>query len=302
MTRRAPPIALLLAAALPLLACGGADGDGPETPEPGAEAAAAGTADARAGRTPDREEPEQGADEAPTAEDRDAPAAAGTGEGRPENGERRRVGVEPTNTPMVPGEAPAEETPPGDTAEEPGAADDAGPRVRSAPAGTQLWATLDDSLDTETARVGDRFEATVASPVTDGAYVLVPEGARLEGRVTRVRRARRDSAALIGIAFDSVTVRERTLPIAATVTDVKLEKRSELRGERKKIGLGAAAGAVLGAVVGEDVKGVLIGAAGGAAAGTAVALGTKARYAVLPAGSEVTLRLDDPLEVPLPEE
>jgi len=175
-------------------------------------------------------------------------------------------------------------------------------QVRSAPAGTQVWATLLDSLDSETAEVGDRFAAEVSSPVTDGTYVLVPAGARLLGRLTEVRPAGGDSAAVIAVAFDSLEVREETVPIAATVTDVQLENRSEMKDEGKKIGIGAAAGAVIGAVVGKDVKGAIIGAAGGAAAGTAIALGTRAQYAVLPAGSEVTLELDEALEVRMPGE
>lgn len=175
-------------------------------------------------------------------------------------------------------------------------------QVRSAPAGTQVRAILLDSLDSEAAEVGDRFSAEVDSPVTDGARVLVPAGSRLFGRLTEVRPTRGDSAAVIAVAFDSLQVRDETLPIAASVTGVQLESRSEMKDEAKKIGIGAAAGAVIGAVVGKDVKWAIIGAAGGAAAGTAIALGTQAQYAVLPAGSEMTLELDEPLEIRLPSD
>jgi hypothetical protein len=173
-------------------------------------------------------------------------------------------------------------------------------RVRSLAAGTQIGVTLLDSLDSESAKAGDRFSAQVSSPVTDGAYVLLPAGSRVTGRLTDVRPTRGDDAAVIVVAFDSVQVGEKTLPMAATVTDVQMASRSEMKDEGKKIGIGAAAGAVIGAVVGKDVKGAIIGAASGAAVGTAIALGTQARYAVLPAGSKVTLRLDEPLAVRLP--
>lgn len=176
------------------------------------------------------------------------------------------------------------------------------PRTRTAAAGTEVRATLLDSLDSEAAQAGDRFSAEVASAVTDGSHVLVPAGSRLFGHLTEVRPTRGDSAAVIAVAFDSVQVREATLPIAASVTGVKLESRSEMKNEAEKIGIGAAAGALIGAVVGKDVKWAIIGAAGGAAAGTAIALGTKARYAVLPAGSEMTLELGEPLEVRMPDE
>lgn len=173
-------------------------------------------------------------------------------------------------------------------------------RTRSLAAGTQIGVTLVDSLDSESAKAGDRFSAQVSSPVTDGAYVLLPAGSRVLGHLTEVRPTDGDSPAVIVVAFDSVQVGEKTHPIAATVTDVQMENRSEMKDEGKKIGIGAAAGAVIGAVVGKDVKGAIIGAASGAAVGTAIALGTQARYAMLPAGSKVTLRLDEPLAVRLP--
>jgi hypothetical protein len=54
---------------------------------------------------------------------------------------------------------------------------------------------------------------------------------------------------------------------------------------------------VLGAIVGGDVQGALTGAALGAGAGTVISLGTSNQQAVLEAGSVLTLRLTEPLEV-----
>lgn len=269
MTARMLPAALL-AVLLPVVACGGGGGD-----EAG-DAAADTTAAA---------EMQEGADT----------AAVEPAEGEPEqSGTRRTEPRQPTAEEPPTRQPPATEEPAPEETEEPATV------ARTVPAGAQIWATLSDTLDSETAEVGDRFAAEVTSPVTDGSFVLVPSGSRLTGHLTEVRPTRGDSAAVIAIAFDSLHVRDETVSLAATVTDVKLESRSEMKDEGKKIGIGAAAGAVIGAVVGKDVKGVLIGAAGGAAAGTAIALGTQSRYAVLPAGSEVTLSLDEPLEVHLP--
>lgn len=255
---------LFLAFSLPLLvACGQGSGDEPpETTSDSAEAPAAETAAEAAQETP------APAAEKPVETRRKTPAST------QRNPEEARP--EPPRTPTL--------------------------RTRSAPAGTQVWATLLDSLDSEAAQVGDRFSAEVSTAVTDGSHVLVPAGSRLFGHLTQVRPTRGDSAAVIAVAFDSVQVREATLPIAASVTGVDLESRSEMKNEAEKIGIGAAAGALIGAVVGKDVKWAIIGAAGGAAAGTAIALGTQARYAVLPAGSEVILRLDESVEVRMPSE
>lgn len=281
-------------------ACGGGSGGGAAADRAADEEPAAAEQAARpdsspaAGAGPDGGAVASG--EGPTGERPDRSGA---------EGDERTVSAEPApEAPWPQEEEPAggEESASGEesTVGEESASEDSPAATRAVAAGTQLWLSLRDSLDSETARVGDDFAAEVTTPVTDGTYVLVPAGTPAYGHVTRVRPAHGDSAAVIAVAFDSLRVRDEAVPVAATVTDVKLRSRSEMKGEGKKIGIGAAAGAVVGAVVGKDVKGALIGAAGGAAAGTAVALGTQARYAVIPAGSEVTLRLDEPVEVQIP--
>ena len=62
-----------------------------------------------------------------------------------------------------------------------------------------------------------------------------------------------------------------------------------------KIGVGAAAGALVGQILGQDTESTLAGAGVGAAVGTAVALATRGGSAKLPAGSVLTVRLDEPV-------
>lgn len=164
--------------------------------------------------------------------------------------------------------------------------------------GVQMSVTLDDSLDTETLRVGTPFTATVAEAVVQDPHVVVPKGSGVYGRVTKVRQPSGDEVGLIVLALDSIRVRETVRPLAAEITDTDVETRGEMKDEAEKIGGGAAAGALIGAIVGKDVKGAVIGAAAGAAAGTAIALGTKTQYGVLPRGTALTLRLTEPLTVP----
>lgn len=185
-------------------------------------------------------------------------------------------------------------------AEEPEPAPAGGERL-TLPEGLQMTATLDDSLDTEELEAGTAFTATVDEPVVQDPYVAVPAGSRVYGRVTQVRQPEGEQPGLIRLAMDSIRVREAASPLAAEITDTELATRGEMKDEAEKIGGGAAAGALIGAIVGKDVKGAVIGAAAGAAAGTAVALGTQARYGVLPKGSRLTLRLTGPLEVAAPE-
>ena len=87
--------------------------------------------------------------------------------------------------------------------------------------------------------------------------------------------------------------------IHATVTQTAI--RSETRdsgGETAvKIAAGTAAGALVGGIIGRDRRGALIGAGAGAVAGTAVAMTTDDGHARMDQGSNLTLVLDESLEI-----
>lgn len=165
---------------------------------------------------------------------------------------------------------------------------------RSIPAGAQLTATLDQTLGTSTSKVGDGFTATVAHSLraSDGS-VVVPAGAKIEGRVT----ARDDSdhaadPALLRLAFDRIRFNGQSYPFsAAIVQSSAMQTESEPSGDRtKQMVIGGAVGAALGGLLsGGDLKKIVIGGAIGAAAGSIVSLGTEVN-ATLPAGSRMTLQ------------
>ena len=162
------------------------------------------------------------------------------------------------------------------------------------PAGTTLHARLDDSLGTDRSKVGDRFTATVTSAVTaENGATVVPAGAIVRGTVTGLDDSDRvGENAYIRLDFESLSFDGRDYAFDANVVATGLEKQGDTRSETvKKAGIGAAAGAVLGAVVGDmELKNIVLGAAIGAAAGTVISLGAGDVEAVLPAGSELTLR------------
>jgi hypothetical protein len=178
----------------------------------------------------------------------------------------------------------------------------AGPEYETvtAPAGTSFQVRLDQELSTRTAQVGDLFTTTVVTPVTDGRSVVLPEGAKIRGRVTAVQPSGgQGQPAVLKVAFDEVSVDGRTYPVQMTITEATptTKGRTSTGGKAARIGAGAAAGAILGQIVGKDTKSTLIGAAVGAAAGTAITLGTEDVDAVLAEGSTMTVRLDEPLSV-----
>jgi hypothetical protein len=93
------------------------------------------------------------------------------------------------------------------------------------------------------------------------------------------------------VAFDRITVRGRSYPIRATVTQA-LESEG-IKGEKEKIGIGAGAGAIIGAILG-GVKGALAGVLIGAG-GTIAA--TEGKDVELPAGTVLRVRLDSPISL-----
>jgi len=205
----------------------------------------------------------------------------------------------PTPTPP-PAPAPAPEPEVEPEAEAPPVEE--GPRTMeiTAQPGAELQIELRQELSTRTNGPGDRFTASVVTPLVDGSRVVVPTGAVVRGEVTAVQKSGgQGESAIIKVAFLDVTFNGETWPMSATVVEAtpETEGRYSTGDKAARIGAGAAAGAILGRIIGGNAKGTVIGAAVGAAAGTAITLATEDVDAVLPQGSTMRLRLDEPLTV-----
>src|SRR5688572_1783174 len=165
---------------------------------------------------------------------------------------------------------------------------------RTFPAGATLSTTLDQSLGTKVNKAGDTFTATVSQTLyaSDGS-VVVPAGAKIEGRVTATDDSdNATDAALIRLAFDRLRFNGRSYPFAAAVVQSSpVQSSDQSSSDRtKQIVIGGAVGAATGAILsGNDLDKIVIGGAIGAAAGSIVSLGTEGN-ATLPAGSQMTLK------------
>ena len=134
---------------------------------------------------------------------------------------------------------------------------------------------------------------------SDGS-VLIPSGATVRGRVTRVDKSDRvGETAVLNVAFESVSFAGKSYPLEATVVEANPQKktRQSTTEQAGKVAAGAAAGAIIGRVLGKDTKSTLKGAAIGAAAGTAIAMGTADVDVILPAGSTMRVRVDAPITI-----
>jgi len=179
----------------------------------------------------------------------------------------------------------------------------------SIPAGTALKVKLQNNLATYSSKQGDPFTGRLTEAVMLGGNAVIPIGATVEGRVTRVNEPRRYAGKpTIGIFPEALIMPngERFMLNATLVdtserrgTDVNSEGQFKGRGHDGKdlteIGMGTGGGMLIGGLAGGG-KGLVIGGTVGATATVAHWL-SKKKDATLPAGTELVMELSRPLEM-----
>ena len=197
-------------------------------------------------------------------------------------------------------------------------AQDSRPRYSSAQPGERGWTLPPDTvisvqmngtLSSRTARVGDKFTATVTVPVYVNGRTVIPAGSIVEGRVTQVTPAKRmNRSGTIGIDFDALVFPNGSavnLVGSLTSDDPQTRRRiddeSRVSGKRNErasvfIGGGGAIGAVLGAISGGG-KGAVLGGIAGAGAGVAGILLSKGEDAEVPSGTSFGVQIKQALVV-----
>jgi TolA-binding protein len=158
------------------------------------------------------------------------------------------------------------------------------------PANTELDVRLSNILNSGTAQVEDRFEATTAADLVIDGRTIVPAGSVMRGVVSSVMPAGRlKRKAEMTVTFDQLTINGRSYPIRGTVTQA-IEGEG-IKGDLPKAGIGAGVGAIIGGILG-GVKGaaagVLIGGGGTIAA-------TEGKEVELPQGSVLRVRIESPV-------
>ena len=174
------------------------------------------------------------------------------------------------------------------------------------PAGTALMVRLDTTLATFSNKVGDPFRGSITQPVMVNGQTVIPAGATVEGRVTKINEPRRISGKpTIGILPEAVIMPtgERYY-LDATLTDTNIhgtdvssegqfKGSSHDRRDTVEQGGGTAGGMLIGGLIGGP-PGILVGGLVGAGATTGHWL-AKHRSATMPAGTQLTLELNRPL-------
>jgi hypothetical protein len=175
------------------------------------------------------------------------------------------------------------------------------------PAGTALMVKLETTLATFSNKAGDPFRGQLTQDVVLNGKTMIPAGATVEGRVTKVAEPRRISGKpTIGIMPEALILPTgERLFLDATLVDTNAGRDTDVNNEGEfkgsghdrrdqvEVGGGTASGMLIGGLVGGPV-GVVVGGMVGAGSTGGYWL-SKHRSATLPAGTTLTLELNRPL-------
>ena len=167
---------------------------------------------------------------------------------------------------------------------------------------------MNQTVSSATARTGDKFTATVITPVYASGVEVVPAGATVEGRVASVVAARsRSRQGQLSLTFDTLVLPDGTKKqLNGELTDLQYEKGGDVDSESGVsgrssdnrnvgyIGGGGVGGAVIGGAIGGG-KGAAIGGLIGAGAGVAGVMLQKGHDAVIKGGSELGMVTTQPV-------
>jgi len=168
-------------------------------------------------------------------------------------------------------------------------------RTFTIPDNTAMNVTLNTALASDTSRVEQTVNGTLASPVEVDGETVIPAGSALSGYVTHAKEsAKVKGRAELAFRFTTLTVGKVTYDIDTKPLSYVAENTK--KDDAVKIGVGAAAGSVIGAIAGGG-KGAAIGAAVGAGAGTGVVLATDGKEIRLAEGRKLTVSLTNPLTI-----
>jgi hypothetical protein len=186
--------------------------------------------------------------------------------------------------------------------------------------GTQIHLNLLTTISTSTSRDGDPFVAVVAEPVFIGNQLLIPAGARINGIVGTVEKARRFSIfrgqAYMNLTFRSIEVDSRLIPLQMSIISIEQPHGQNSDGKRRKdvridegqviqekhdykgdiIGgaVGAGGGALVGVLFSNIARGFGLGLAGSAV----YIVARKGKEVELPAQTGMLVRMDNTITVP----
>jgi hypothetical protein len=170
---------------------------------------------------------------------------------------------------------------------------------------------MNNTISSKTARVSDKFTATVTEPVySNTGVIVIPTGSTVTGRVDSVRAAKKGGdPGTISVSFVEVRLPNGTRrAINGSLTDLntknaKSDSEGTASGDDRKndklifIGGGAGGGAILGGLIGGG-KGAVIGGILGGLGGFGAERLTKGEDAEVKSGTEFGVILNQSISMP----
>jgi type IV secretion system protein VirB10 len=191
-------------------------------------------------------------------------------------------------------------------------------KTYTVPAGTKVLLQLRSAVNTRSAKVGDGVYLVSIFPVVVGNRVLIPTGVYVQGVVDRVQRGGRiKGKAQLDMHFTSIIFPNGSVAeIPGVVDSVPGAKNQSVKndgegtieqngekgrnaGQTARVALptGAGVGTIGGATSGHPIEGGLAGLGAGLATVGVVSLFTRNADVDIPAGTQVEMVLQRPLEL-----
>lgn len=175
--------------------------------------------------------------------------------------------------------------------------------------GTQIRVRLDQELSTSDTQVGAPFQGKVAFNVIQNGSIIIPAGSTLRGRVVQVSQGHHfGPAATLRLRPETVILPDGTAyHLDAQVTgsgasgtrtgsEGAIQPSAHILKKTAEYGVGVGTGAMVGAEL-AGPPGALFGSIAGAGVITTHLLLQHPKAATVPAGSEITFSLTQPLDL-----
>jgi hypothetical protein len=162
------------------------------------------------------------------------------------------------------------------------------------PSGTAITVRMIDKVDSNVARLGQTFRASVDEPVVMNGQTVIPRGAdALVKLVEDQQSGKFEGKTILTLALVDLTINGQTID----TTTGAVSQASSSRGARTAgvVGGGTALGAIIGGLAGGG-RGAAIGAASGAAAGTGAQVITKGQQVKIPPETRLNFTLQQPIQ------
>jgi hypothetical protein len=164
------------------------------------------------------------------------------------------------------------------------------------PSGTNVVIRMIDGVDSETARAGQTFQASLDQPITlSNGQMVVDRGADVVVKLVDSKESGTFTGrAELALNLQSIKINGRTVDV--NTQSVSRVSNSQGGETAKRGAAGAIVGAGLGAIFGGG-KGAATGAGVGAAAGAGTQVITKGQKVRIPSETRLTFVLDTPVRI-----